>query len=194
MQMVQVIVPVLVVVIGACAFRLAWLSRDQRSALLLFGGIGLTSTALLLRALLVRSAWIHWTMAIFAGLGSLAVIWGVLMAQRVSRGINSMLLRDFESGQSFVLSRAARVARVGSLILRHQITERRGDGSFAVTLLAMSSNTEATKNEFVLHKPVNQPGTTIELGGYLVRLEAVVITGKKASMYTATLEVVEADS
>jgi len=182
---------VFVGLVAVAAYGLAWLSRSQRAAVLVFGGVGSLYAVLVGAAFLHSDSWLTVTLLIAGGLGVLAILWAILMASSIARGINSMVVRDVPVGQPFSLSGAARVARVGALTLRYDGIEMLDDGGYRVRLKATVKPAQSGPSAVSLEKMPDRPGAEVALGRHRLTLIDVTNEGNKASLYTARLLVTE---
>ncbi len=185
--MLRVIFLVVVALFGSLALGLAWLSRNERTAMIVFGTVGLACWALVLTAISVRAPWVTWTLATVAALGLIIVFWGLLMATAIVNQFDAMRVRHAEPGQTFRMNSKARLFRIGELDLRLNKIDTEGPDDRVVTLTATILD---ARSDLVLRKGPSTDGTSAVVSGYRVQLVNVsTADANKVALYSAHLVV-----
>ena len=186
----RILLILLVAVMGLLALGLAWLSRNERTSLIVFGSIACLFIGIASAALLTRTSWLTWMLGGFAIIGVIAIIWAFVMTVAITNHFNAMAVRHVTLDQPFSISSAARVAQVGKITIRHRKTEALPDNTYAVTLTVVVSEPDHTTTEITLQKGRDSSTSIAKVGNYQIELlEVSSAEANKLSLYKATLKV-----
>lgn len=188
--LMRILLILLVAVIGLLALGLAWISRNKRTDLIVFGGIACLFIGIAGTALFTHASWITWMLGGLAIVGVIAVIWAFVMTVAITNHFNAMAVRDVTLDQPFSVSSAARVARVGRITIRHQKTEVLPDNTYAVALTVVILEPHHSRTEVTLQKGKNTSTSIAKVGNYRIELlDVSSAEANKLSLYKTTLKV-----
>ena len=180
----------LVAIMGVLALSLAWLSLNERAGLIVFTGFACLFIGIACAALFVRSSWITWTLSGLAIVGIIAIIWAIVMVTAMTNHQSAMALRNVELDQPFLISSAARPARVGPLTIRHKNIAASTDNNYDVSLAITISEPHHSTTEIILQKGGSSSISIAKVGHYRIELLDVSSTeSNKRALYKATLKV-----
>jgi hypothetical protein len=169
---------------------LAWLSRKERTGLIVFGGVACLFIGIAGAALFSRASWLTWVLSGLTIVGVIAVAWGLVMTVAITNHFNAMAVRDVALNQPFFISSAARVVQVGNMRIRHQKTEILPNNTYAVTLTVVISEPHYSSTEITLQKGRNTSASIAKVSNYQIELlEVSSAEASKRALYKATLKV-----
>lgn len=179
----------LVAVVGIFALSLAWFSRNERTDFIIFSGFACLFIGVACAAVFTRASWVTWMLAGLAIVGTIAIVWAVVMATAIANHYNAMAVRNVELDQPFFISSAARVAQVGPLTIRHKKTATLPDNTHEVTLAIINSAPHHSITEVILQKGKASSISIAEVYGYRIELlDVSSAEANKLALYKSTLK------